>query len=73
MAEGKPSVFGKIKEFFIDCKSEIKKIVWPTPAIVFRNTGVVLVMIFGVGLFVFLLDTGLLTLLGKIMSVSKSG
>lgn len=71
MAEGKPGIFGKIKEFFKDCKSEIKKIIWPTPGTVFKNTGVVLVMIFIVGLFVFFLDTGLLSLLGKIMSVSK--
>jgi preprotein translocase subunit SecE len=60
-----------ISKFFRDTKGEIKKIVWPTPKSVFRNTGVVLVTIVVIGLFVFGLDTLLVNLLGLIMSVAK--
>ncbi len=72
---GKPNAvvrfFKKIGKFFRDCKGEIKKIVWPTPKAVFKNTGVVLVTIIVLGLFVFLLDTGFMNLLGLVMDVAK--
>lgn len=71
MTESKPNIFGRIVGFFKDCKSEIKKTIWPKPKAVFKNTGIVLVMILVVGAFVFLLDTGLMNLLSLIMSVSK--
>lgn len=59
-----------VSKFFRDTKSEIKKIVWPTPQSVFKNTGVVLVTIILIGLFVFGLDTALTKLLGLIMNVA---
>ena len=64
------NIFAKPVEFFRDLKSEIKKIVWPKPKTVFKNTGIVLLMIFVVGLFVFGLDTAFMSLLGLIMEVS---
>lgn len=57
-------------KFFRDCKAEIKKIVWPQPKTVFKNTGVVLVTILIIGLFIFGLDTLLMNLLGLIMNVA---
>lgn len=57
-------------KFFKDCKGEIKKIVWPTPKATFKNTGVVLVTILVVALFVFLLDTVFMNLLGLVMNVA---
>lgn len=60
-----------ISKFFRDCKSEVKKIVWPTPKTVFNNTGVVLVTIIVIGLFIFGLDTLLMNLLGLIMNIAK--
>lgn len=63
--------FKKIGKFFRDCKGELKKIVWPTPKSVFKSTGVVLVTIIILGLFVFLLDTGFMNLLGLVMDVAK--
>ncbi len=60
-----------ISKFFRDTKSEVKKIVWPTPQTVAKNTGVVLVTIIVIGLFVFVLDTLLVNLLGLIMNVAK--
>ena len=66
----KTNFFAKIGKFFRDCKNEIKKIVWPTPKTVFRNMGVVLVMIIVIGLFIFGLDRGLYALLGLFMSLA---
>lgn len=71
MSEKKTNVFSVIGKFFRECKSEIKKVVWPTVPTVFKNMGVVLIMIFVIGLFVFALDTGLLKLLSLFMNVSK--
>ncbi len=70
MSEKKPNVLTKIKDFFVDCKNELKKIVWPTQKTVLKNTGIVLAMIFVMGVFVAALDAGLLQLLSLIMSVS---
>ncbi|MCY1712657.1 preprotein translocase subunit SecE [Caproiciproducens galactitolivorans] len=73
--EKKENVFARkgrdISKFFRDCKSEVKKIIWPTPEAVFRNTGVVLATIFIIGLFIFGLDTVLMNLLGLIMNIAK--
>ena len=60
----------KAAKFLKDCKGEIKKIVWPTPKAVFKNTGVVLATIIVLGLFVFALDTAFMSLLGLIMDVA---
>ena len=62
--------FKRVAKFFRDCKGEIKKIVWPTPKATFKNTGVVLVTILVVALFVFLLDTVFMNLLGLVMNVA---
>ena len=73
--EKKPNAlvrFGKrAVKFFKDCKGEVKKIVWPTPNSGFKNTGVVLVTIIVLGLFVFLLDTVFMNLLGLVMDVAR--
>lgn len=71
MAEKKSNAFSSVWKFFRECKSEIKKIIWPTIPTVFKNMGIVLVVIFIIGLFVFGLDTGLLKLLGLFMNVSN--
>ena len=63
--------FKRIVKFFRDCKGELKKIVWPTPRAVFKSTVVVLITMVVLGLFVFLLDTGFMNLLGLVMNVAK--
>ena len=60
-----------IKKFCKDLRGEIKKIVWPTPKNVFKNVGVVLATIILLGLFIFLLDTVFMNLLGLVMQVAK--
>ena len=65
------AAFGrKVAKFVKDCRGEIKKIVWPSPKATFKNTGVVLVTIIVLGLFVFLLDTAFMNLLGLVMNVA---
>jgi len=46
----------KIKKFFKDYRSEMKKIVWPTRSQVIKNTGVVLVAIIFIAAIVGILD-----------------
>ena len=60
----------RVTKFFRDCRGEVKKIVWPTPKATFKNTGVVLVTIIVAALFVFLLDTVFMNLLGLVMDVA---
>ena len=62
--------FSRIPKFFRDVKSEIKKITWPAVPVVFKNTGITLVFIIVIGLFVFALDFGFNKLLGLIMEVA---
>jgi preprotein translocase subunit SecE len=78
MAEDKKKSFAarlggvthRIGKFFKDVKGEIKKIVWPTVPTVFKNTGITLLAIVVIGLFVFALDFGLNKLFGLIMELS---
>ena len=67
--EKKPSVFAKIAKYFRECRSEVKKIVWPTPKATFKNVGIVLSVLLVVGLFVYGLDTGFIALLKLIMDI----
>lgn len=66
----KPNIFARIAKYFRECKAEIKKITWPAPKSVFKNFGVVLVIMIVMGLFIFALDQGLFALLGLVMETS---
>ena len=70
-AEKKPNIIQRIGRFFTDCKSELKKIVWPTLKVTFKNTGVVLSSIVISAVFVGALDFGLSKLLGTIMHIAN--
>ena len=72
MSTKKESLGTRIKNFFVDSKVELKKVVWPTQKTVFKNTGIVLAMIFVMGVFVAVLDVVLLQLLGTVMSVTTN-
>lgn len=71
-SDKKPNIFSRIARYFRDCKGEIKKITWPAPKTVFKNMGIVLVVIIVIGLFIFGLDRGLYALLGLIMNVAAT-
>ena len=50
---------GGARKYFKDLRTELKKVVWPTRKQVVNNTGVVLVVMSLMGLFLFAVDTGL--------------
>ncbi len=53
----KKSFFSRMKKFFKETKSELKKVTWPSKDTVKKNTGVILVFIIIVGIFLFICDT----------------
>ena len=58
MAEtnNKPGFFAKVGKWFREMRSELKKVVWPTPQQVLKNTLIVLVCVLVVGVFIWLFD-----------------
>jgi len=61
MAEAKKKnwfarAWGGICRYFRELKSELKKVVWPTPQQVLKNTLIVAVCVLVVGLFIWLFD-----------------
>ena len=66
----KPNVFKRLAKYLGSCKSEIKKITWPTAKQTTKNFGIVIGVIVVVGLFIFGLDRGLFALLGLVMNTS---
>jgi preprotein translocase subunit SecE len=59
--------FNGLKRFFIETKSELKKIVWPTPKQVVNNTIIVLITILVVGAFIWGLDALTSTILSVLL------
>ena len=55
----KPSIWSRMGKFFRDCKSEFKKLVWPTKQQLLKNSALVLVSIVVGGLSLALVDFGL--------------
>ena len=61
MAEAKKEnwfkrTFGAIGKYFRELRSELKKVVWPTPKQVLKNTLIVLACVLVVGVFIWLFD-----------------
>jgi len=61
MAEGKKKnwfarAWGGIRRYFRELRSELKKVVWPTPKQVAKNTFVVLACVLVVGALIYLFD-----------------
>ena len=63
----KLTILKRVIRFFRDYKSEVKKIVWPGPRDVVKNTVIVLIMCIIVGAFIWLVDYGLGQLLKLIL------
>lgn len=66
-SKGSLTIFGKVKRFVLDYKSEIKKIVWFSPNAVLKNTIIVIIVCVLFGAFVWLLDLGLGSLMQLIL------
>ncbi len=62
----KKNYMSYVGDFF----KEIKKVIWPTPKVTFKNTWITLVMIFLVGTFVWIVDLAFQEILRKVMSIS---
>ena len=54
--EKKPNVLTRAKEWFIDMKAELKRVVWPSFAKVRQNTLIVLIFVLSVGALIWILD-----------------
>ena len=54
--EKKLGFFQRIGKWFRELKSELKKVVWPTPQQVLKNTLVVVCCVLVVGVFIWLFD-----------------
>lgn len=63
------TVIRRIKRFFKDYKSEIKKIVWPSRKTVTKNVLVVLAVCIFVGAFIWVLDFGLANIVERILGI----
>ena len=48
--------WGRIRRYFRELRSELKKVVWPTPKQVVKNALVVLACVVVVGVFIWLFD-----------------
>ena len=48
--------WGKVAKYFRELRSELKKVVWPTPQQVVRNTLVVAACVVCIGVFIWLFD-----------------
>ena len=48
--------FGSIARYFRELKSELNKVVWPTPNQVLKNTLIVLACVLVVGVFIWVFD-----------------
>ena len=64
----KPGFFAKVKNFWKETKSEVKKVVWPSPKQVLNNTLIVIAVVVIAAVFIGVVDlvfkslAGLLTL-----------
>lgn len=54
--EKKPNIFVRIKDWFIDMKAELKRVVWPSFKKVRQNTLIVLIFVLVVGAVIWILD-----------------
>ena len=48
--------WGRVRRYFRELRSELKKVVWPTPQQVLKNTLIVVACVLVVGVFIWLFD-----------------
>ena len=54
--DSKPGVLKRIGKFLREVKSELKKVIWPTPKQTAKNTGIVLVCCGAIGVCIWIFD-----------------
>ncbi len=67
----KPKFRERVKKFFREYKSELKKVVWSSKADVFKNTKIVIIGIVAIAVVVGLVDIGLGALIDLIGKIGK--
>ncbi|MDR2457562.1 MAG: preprotein translocase subunit SecE [Clostridiales Family XIII bacterium] len=71
--EKKEPLLTRIKKYFIGVRTEVKKVVWPTRKETTTYTITVLVACAFFGLFFWLIDTGLLSIMTGIFKIETTG
>ena len=54
--DAKPGIFARIGKWFKEMKSELKKVQWPSFKQTMNNTGIVILCVIVVGIFIWLFD-----------------
>lgn len=65
----KKPFFERMKKYFKETKSELKKVTWPSAQQLKQNTGVIISFIIMVSIFLFLIDLGFAKLISLIPSL----
>ena len=52
----KPNIFARIKDWFVDMKAELKRVVWPSFSKIKQNTLIVLIFVLIIGAVIWILD-----------------
>lgn len=52
----KENLWARVRRYFRELKSELKKVVWPTPKQVLKNAAIVVACVIVVGVFIWLFD-----------------
>ena len=55
-ADKKPGVFARIAKWMRELKSELKKVQWPSKKQVLKNTGIVILCVIVIGVFIWVFD-----------------
>ena len=69
MAEATAKKEGKVKSYFKGVRNELKKVTWPSKKDLYKYTLVVLVMCALFAIFFYLVDTGCLLVLEKVLNI----
>ncbi len=71
--EKKPGIFARIGKWFKEMKSELKKVQWPSFRTVMKNTGVVIVCVIIVGVFIWGFDLLASNVVGALLRLAGKG
>ena len=67
----KPGFFQRVARWFREMKSELKKVVWPTPKQTVNNTVIVIVCVIVVGIFIWVFDALASSIIAALIDLFK--
>ena len=70
-ADKKPGFFARIGKWFKELKSELKKVQWPTAKQTANNTGIVILCVLVVGVFIWIFDAVAGGVIGALISLFR--